>query len=280
MLRRIALASFALAIAFVVACGHQVTPEPTTDNLSGKIQIRFRSVGAMNLSLYTYAIILNTCGEGPPFAPEPNVYGTSFNNYSFGFFIGGNYGTQEPELFQYILNPGTTNQLNPQPVVLSTSITNFILNSNGNNNEFELTFPRSQLDNPLGVPQPCPNIVSATASPTPTAGPSMTATPTANPTASGSTASPSAAPSASPSPYSAPTTQAQATWYLNFFTIDNTGKTVLDTLGPNGAQDDSFAGVSINTQTTNSQTPSKPNGGPEPSDPAAQIQGGEVDNYL
>ena len=66
MPRRIALASFALAMAFVAACGHEVTPEPITNDLAGKMQIRFRTAGAMNLSTYAYAIVINTCGAGPP----------------------------------------------------------------------------------------------------------------------------------------------------------------------------------------------------------------------
>lgn len=266
-------------MAFVVACGHQVTPEPTTDNLSGTMQIRFRTVGTMNLSAYSYAIVINTCGAGPPYAPEPNVYGTSFNNYSFGFFIGGQYGSSLPELFQYILNPGTSNQLNPQPVVLSTSLENFIPNSNNSGNEFELTFPRAQLNNPLGVSQPCPNIsTSASPTPSPSAGPSMTATPTAMP--SGATAAPSAAPSATPSPFASATTSAQQYWYFNFFSI-TTGNnpTVQDSLGIGGATDDTFDGVGVETNLTKSYTLSKATGGPVPPDQAAEIQGGEIDNY-
>ena len=277
MLRRIALASLALAMAFVVACGHQVTPEPTTDNLSGKMQIRFRTNGAMNFSAYTYAIVINTCGEGPPYAPEPNVYNTSFLNYSFAFLIGASYSQSFPVLEQYILTPSTTNQLNPQPVVLSPSTTNFILDSNENNNEFELTFPRNQLANPLGVSQPCPNITAATPTPSPSAGPSMTATPSAAPS-TGATATPSAAPSATPSPYSAATTSAQQYWYFNFFSIANGA--VQDSLGIGGATDDTFNGIGVETNLTQSYTISKATGGPVPSDPAAQIQGGEIDNYL
>jgi hypothetical protein len=257
MLRRIGLASFVAAVALVVACGHQVTPEPnldTNNNLAGKMVIRFRTNGPLNFNTYTYAIVIDTCGVG---APLPNVYGTSFFGYSYSFLTGGSYGTAIPALLQYIITPGSSNSLNGQPVILSSTNTELILNSNGQGNEYEIVFTREQLDNPLGVTQPCPNITPA---------------PTASPVSPAPTG-------ATPTPTSQPTTSAQQYWYFNFYTINATNKTIIDSLGIGGPTDNTFNGVGVETGTTNSNPVFKATGGAEPSDPSAQIQGGEIDNY-
>ena len=270
MLRRVALAFFAVAIAFVVACGHQVTPEPNSlanNNLSGKIVLTFRTNGPLNFNSYTYAVIVDTCGEGTPY---PNVYGTSFNGYSFAFLIGGQAGQAFPVLDQFILTPSQQNSLNPITVPANPNLESFTPNYENLTNEFQIVFSREQLDNPLGVSQPCPNIT-----PIPTTG--------VSPTASAS-AGASSAPSASPSPVagatSMPTTSAQINWYFNFYSIDNTGKIVLDSLGQGGATDNSYDAPGIDTQATGQYPIFKATGGTTPSDPSAQIEGGEIDNYL
>lgn len=268
MLRRIALVCFAVAVAFVVACGHQVTPEPNGNlNLAGKMQIRFRTNGPLDFTTYTYAIVIDTCGNGPPL---PNTYETTFTSYSYAFLLGGQAGTAFPVLEQFLLNPSSANSLNPQVVPANPSLSSLTLNSNGQNTEFTLTFSREQLDNPLQVAQPCPNISPAPIS-TATASPSAVAS-------TGASAGPSASPS--PAPTSLATTSAQQYWYFNFFVLDATGRTVIDSLGIGGPTDNTFNGVGVETGSTNSNAIFKAAGGPVANQQAAQLSGGEIDNYL
>ncbi len=271
MLRRVALACFAVAIAFVVACGHQVTPEPNSlanNNLSGKIVLTFRTNGPLNFSTYTYAVIVDTCGEGTPY---PNVYGNSFNGYSFAFLIGGTSGQAFPVLDQFILTPSQTNSLNPQVVPANPNLESFTPQYENQLNEFQLIFSRAQLDNPLNVAQPCPNIT-----PAPTTGTSPTASASASASASNA---PSASPSPNVSATSMPTTAAQINWQFNFFTLDNAAHTVLDSLGIGGGNDNTYPAPLIDTQVTNQYPIFKATGGSVPTDPSAQIEGGEIDNY-
>ena len=273
MLRRIALASFALGIAFVVACGHQVTPEPNNSDLSGKVVVRFRTNGPINLTNYTYAIVINTCGSGPPYTPYPNVLGTTNANYSFAFLLGGQYGLTFPALEQFVLANNSSSQLNPQPVALSQSLNNLVLNSNGSPNEFTLTFTRAELDNPVGASQPCPNITpapSSTPSVSASAGATPTATPTPTPLSSGQTPSPSPSPTIAPN--GQPTTAAQEYWYFNFYSINNTSpKQVLDSLGNGGPNDITYDAPAIDTDSTHQYTIFKAVGNAEPTDPSAQM---------
>ncbi len=284
MLRRAALVSFALAITLVVACGRQVTPDPGLTNgnlnLSGRMVVRFRTNGPMDFTKYTYAIVVDTCGGGTPF---PNAFATTFNDYSFSFLVGGIYGVAGPALFQYIITPGVANSLNPQQVPLGASTTQFLTNSNQQNSEFQLTFVRQQLNNPLQVAQPCPNITPVQSGPTASASAgtsplaSSSATPTARPTAS---TSPTATMTPIPMPpNSQPTTLNQRFWYFNFFTIDTQSRIVVDSLGIGGAQDTTFNGIGIAVDISENYPIFKQTGSIRPSDPAAQLAGGEIDNF-
>jgi hypothetical protein len=77
-----------------------------------------------------------------------------------------------------------------------------------------------------------------------------------------------------------PTTAAQVNWYFNFFVLDTAAKTVLDSLGQGGATDNSYDAPAINTQTNSFNAIFKATGGTGgPSDPSAQLAGGEIDNY-
>jgi hypothetical protein len=67
-------------------------------------------------------------------------------------------------------------------------------------------------------------------------------------------------------------------WYINFFTIDTTGR-VQDSLGLGCAQDTSFV-FKINTAiSTQNALPVHNFGFCSPSNPSAQVQGGEIDSY-
>jgi hypothetical protein len=181
--------------------------------------------------------------------------------------IGGNYGLSVPELYQYILTSNSNGSLNPQYVPLGPSLTQFALDSNNENTQFQFTFTRAQLDNPKHVAQPCPNIA-----PTPATG----ASPTTEPTTT-SAATPTATPS--PGPSSMPTTAAQQYWYFNFFSLSASTLQPLDSLGFGAGNDDTYPSPAINTNTTNTYQLTKQVSTMEPSDTSAQITSGEIINY-
>ncbi len=115
-----------------------------------------------------------------------------------------------------------------------------ILNSNGSNSEFTLQFQRALF-----------NTIPPTASPTPT----TTSLPTAE-----------------------PTTTAQSIWNINVFTIDNNNN-ILDA-GGLGVSDTSFSLQVDTTMNVDNALPFRKAGATAPSDPAAQIIGGEVINAM
>lgn len=286
MLRRPALVTFASAALLVAACGHQVTPEPSLNgqgnNLTGSILIRFRTVGMMNPSMYDYQIVLDACGGNTPY-PNPNT--TTYLAYTFSFNVGTSpfgVSTTFPILLQYIVTPGTQNQLNPQIVRTSVSEATLTPNDNGQGNEFTLVFPRALLNAPLGPSAlPCSSSLVSPApvpvSPTPTSTATSTTSP---PVPSPTGTSPSPSPSPTGTSPAAPTNLAN-TWKFNFFTINASSGQVLDSLGTGGPTDTSYNQAVIDTTTTN-QTPiiKQTDITGAPSDPAAAIAGGEIDNYL
>ncbi len=269
MLRRAALTALASAALFVAACGHQVTPEPSLNgqgnNLAGSMLVRFRTNGPMDFSRYDYQIVIDACGGGTPY-PNPNT--TTYLDYTFSFNVGTSpfgLATTFPILIQYIVTPGTSNQLNPQIVRTSSSQTTLTPSDNGQGTEFALVFPRALLNAPLGPSAlPCS---SSRLSPTP---PSPTGT--------------SAAPTPTGTSSAAPTTLA-STWRFNFFVIDPSALNspthgVLDSLGIGGPTDTSYNGAIIDTTTQNNTPIIKVTDITGlPNDPNAQIAGGEIDNY-
>ncbi len=253
MLRRAALVTFASAVVLAAACGHQVTPSPSAanNNLAGSMLIRFRTVGAFNFTKYDYAIVINTCGGGTPY---PNVYATTFLNYTFSFDIGTTRfaaATNFPILVQYLLRPGTSNQLNPTNVGISPTEYTFNPNSNGQRNEFTLTFPRALLADPLGPSNlPCNGPLQ-----------------------------PSGSATTLPSPF--PTTQAQSRWAFNFFVVDPISGRPQDSLGPDGPTDNTYSQAVVDTTTTNVTLANKqPTILGATSDSSAQLASGEIDNTL
>jgi len=286
MLRRVAIVSFAIAALLVVACGHQVTPSPNplNNNLSGHVVIKFDTVGQLDFTDFTYAIIIDTCGTNPP-TPYPQAFTSgSLFAFSYAFFIGGKFGTALPQLVEYFVNPNSNGTIQSVDVPENPSLEQLQLDDNGQGNEFELIFDRAELDNPLNQAQPCPLLSPLPVSPSPSS--SAGSSPTAGPTSTASarapyvaTATPVASPTASPTatPAGPPTTSAQQYWYFNFFTIQ--GTTILDSLGIGGPTDQTFNGVGMETNTTNDYPIFKATGGVEPSNPAAQLEGGNIQNY-
>jgi hypothetical protein len=137
---------FACLIAIAVACGRQVTPDPTgPSNLAGKMVIRFRTAAPMDFNNVNYFIIFNTTGNGAQ--PYANGYGTTYANYSFAFVVGAANGgsTALPTLFQYYLVPGTSSGVQVRAIPVSP-YTSLQVNTNGQNSEFTLTFDRAQFN--------------------------------------------------------------------------------------------------------------------------------------
>jgi hypothetical protein len=207
--------------------------------------ITFGTNGPMDFTNFNYVVVFNTSGTGGE--PYPNAYATSFLNYSYAWAIGASYGTALPVLIQYVLTPGNNNQLNPIQVHYNPPEVALVLNYNGAGSEFQFTFVRTLLYDPLGVgPSPSP--------------------------------SPSAAPNATPTPAVTLPPNFSTTWYINFFTIDKYNN-VQDSLGIGGATDTSFSFSCDITQ--NFMDPIfRQTGANLPANAAAQISGGEIDNYL
>ena len=151
MRRRVAAVTVMLA-TLLAGCGRQITPEPKTNNLAGEIVVRATTAGALDFNTYTYAIAIDTCGTGVPY---PQAAFTGYLSYSYVFFIGGFAGTAAPELFEYYFNSGSITPL--QVNNLNPSTTAFVPNFNGQPTEFQFTFERADLNNPLNIAQPCPN---------------------------------------------------------------------------------------------------------------------------
>lgn len=271
-LRGAALAVFALAVSVVVACGHQVTPNPPTSVLSGDVVVRFRVNGNFDFNDYTYAIAIDTCGAGTPL---PQALLTGFKSYSYVFFVGAAYNIANPELYEYFVNTNSSGSITRQMVRFDPSLVFFNPNDNTQGTEFELIFPRDQLANPLNQTTPCANLPSVSVSPIPSTSPG--ASPTATSTATlAPGASPSPSPGPTPNPY--PTTQAQTTWYFNFLIFQ--GTQVLDSLGPGGATDVTYSSAYIDTSTYDDLPVYKiVGGGGVQGNPSAQLSGGEIINY-
>jgi len=205
----------------------------------------------MDFADFNYIIVFNTCGlNGEPY---PNAFNTTFYNYSYAFVIGAQTGggfTALPTLLQYLTVVGTTN-LNPHAVPIGPSTVNALYPYLGQNTTFQVSFLRSQLNNPRAANPACPPGGGPTPSPVPSA------TPTPGPTAS-------------------PDYNVNV-WYINFFVVNSAG-VVQDSLG--GPTDSSQFRFSIDVTQGSQNLIVRLAGAQGPSNPAAFITGGEVDNYV
>lgn len=227
--------------------------------------IRFNVQQAMDFTNYTYAIVFNTSGVGG--TPYANTqFQGGFLNYSYGWFVGGAFGTVQspPVLVQYYVTPGNASQASTQQIVVPLNLATLTLNSNGQNTQFTLLFNRGLLDRPpiaTSAPSPTPAPTSTGASPTPTA---TGATPTPSPSGGNSC--------------STLYTYICDVWYVNFFVLDRNG-VPLDALGLNGRNDTTFSlPLPTNTSFDFVQQLSVPAGAVQSGSGASQITGGEIQN--
>lgn len=290
MIRRISAALLLLTATFVVACGHQVTPNPPSaeSDLSGYMQVKFGTSGPIDFTNVDYVIAIDLCGSGVPY---PNAFASgSYSSYTYAFLVGGGFGsTALPRLFEYYLNPNSSGSLTKLPVDnLNPSTTQFVYPYQDQTNEFEFTFKRSSLNDPLGITPACPNSTAIPATPTPSASATPTASAGASPTPS-AMASGGASPSASPTP--SPTGTGGdlstgvsvppylTTWTFNFMTFSPSSLSPLDSLGLGGPTDTSFSGLPIYTPTVQTYVYNRPPPYQVPSNASAYITYAEVDSY-
>ncbi|MBV9647088.1 MAG: hypothetical protein JO043_06480 [Candidatus Eremiobacteraeota bacterium] len=272
MLRRASLLLFLLAIGLAVACGRQVTPNPTFSNLAGTLEIKFRTNALANFMQYNYFIAVNTSGNGQ----EPYAVGfqnRQFSNFSYAVVQGVNSaatGSVLPILLQYYLIPNVQ-QPRTQQFNLNPATTQLQLNTATTSaySEFIVIFARSQ----LSLPSP-----TGTSGPTPSASPSgkPTPTPTPSPTGTGPTPTPTPLPSG-PTPVASPTIPSQSTWCINLFITDANGVNVYDALGL-GAQDHSFNQGCFDVNTPLDRVYRQPLEVAPPPDPSSQLYGFELIN--
>jgi hypothetical protein len=265
MLRRASLALFVLAIGLAVACGRQVTPNPTTAGFPGTLELKFRTVATANFSLYNYFLVVNTSGNGQ----EPYVSGFQngqYANFSYAVVTGVSSGatnTVLPILVQYYVIPPTT--VRTLQFNLNPATTQLLLDTTTSSayNEFTLIFARSQLSLP---------------SPTQTSGPTPSPTPTHRGPTPSPTPIPTGAGTPAPTPVSSPTTTAQSTWCINLFTTAGPPTFVpLDALGL-GVTDHSFNQGCFDVNQSVDRVYVQPPEFAPPQDPSSQLYGFELIN--
>jgi hypothetical protein len=274
MLRYVYVGVFLVGLACAVACGRQVTPNPTLSGLSGEILLKFRTIGTPNFLLYNYILAVNTTGN----SQEPYAIGFQngqFQNFSYAVVTGAlTQNAVLPVLIQYYLIPGAQvpgfRILNFNP---ATTQLNLNTSSTTSYNEFQIVFQRAQL-------ALAPPTATTPPSPTPTPKPTKsTPTPTPSPTPSPGSGSGSGS---QPTPVSSPTTSAQSTWCINLFITGSSqggAAQVYDALGL-GATDHSFSSGCFNVNDYQDKVYNQPL--PEanpPVDPASALYGFELVNF-
>ena len=277
MFRRLSAISVMLASSLVVACGHQVTPNPPNAfaDLSGYMQIKFQTSGPLDFNDFTYAIAVDMCGSGVPY---PNAFTSgSYASYTYGFLVGGGFNTALPILYEYYLNPSSSGSLTEVQVSsLNPTTTQFAYPYQGQTNEFQFTFLRSLLNNPLNLQPACPGQPVVTPSPSPVG--TATATPTspasgASPTPSPTGTNPNDSTGVSVPPY-------LTTWTFNMMVFPAGARSAaVDSLGLGGGTDTSFSGLQVYTPTQGEYPYYRPQPYSIPANPSSYITYVEVDTY-
>ncbi len=264
MIRKLSLLVLATSL-IVTACGRQVTPDRAGVGpgglTSGYMQLKFRTVGQLDFSTYLYVIAFNTTGTGS--SPHAlNAANTNFPDFSYEFVVGGSGGTANVALYQIIkqLPGGGQTVVQARPLQIG-NLVNLNTNSNGQGNEFSLTFSRTLF---FGLFTPTPG-------PTPTLSPTPSPTPTGATPSPVPTGSPTAVPTVAP-PFS-------NIWYWNFFvaqpapggSFDLTTPTIMAFSQANlGASDTTFVGGPLDINTNFDTAPVNATLSPTVA-PAAQI---------
>ncbi len=254
--------AIAVAATILAACGRQLTglSAPGAGLIqSGHMLIRFRVAGPLDFTNVQYFILFNTNGNGRE--PYPSGLLSGLTNYSFALVVGGSPSLSQPLLFQYYLAPGAA-LIGTFKTIIPPQYISYVPNSGGNpsgGGEFTVNFDRRLLygQNLTGAPTP---VASASAA--------ATTAPLASPTP---------APTFTLNPNVQPTTAAQHMWAINFITTD-TNNVPIDSMGPFGPTDTTFA-VGIFDTTKSFDFPYvKPVGTSTVQNLGAQLQSFEVIN--
>lgn len=144
MIRRFSLLLLSVAL-LVSACGRQVTPDRNGGSgpgglASGLMQVKFRTQYPMDFTNVAYVIAFNTSGTGTtPYAQygnQPNLY----KDFWYEWVVTGG----QAQLFQFERQSvGGSTQVSAVPVYPGPTDYTLLLNSNGTNTEFTLTFQRA-----------------------------------------------------------------------------------------------------------------------------------------
>ena len=254
-----------LGALIVSACGRQVTPDRAGQNggsglTPGFMSVKFRTNGQFNFSQYAYLVVFDTIGDGQ--TPRSNTLQTNWAGYSIGLVVTAVGSNVQATAYQYYRPPGAPPTQQPSLLPLPTTPQQlvFIPNSNGQNTEFTIQFALS-IANGYG---------GATPSASPSASPTASPSPTPTATASGATPTPS------PTPINAFSTN----WTFNYFVAQpsNGNFQPVDSLGLGGGSDTSFSSPVLDITSVFDTTFYGTPGGTHPTDPSAQIFGGEIAN--
>lgn len=155
MLRKLIFAVSVIALTFA-ACGRQVTPDrPDQGGSSGLppgfMQATMTVAGTLDFTNVAYVFVFNTSGTGGQ--PYPQGLLTNYQNYSFVVIVGGTGGAVAPQVYQIVRgsNGGVPTK---QIIPYTPQQLQFNPNSNGQGNQFSITFDRNLFNGIVPTPTP------------------------------------------------------------------------------------------------------------------------------
>ena len=120
------------------------------------MQVKFTTTGVMDFNTYRYVIVFNTAGlrEGSganqmePYAQTGNAGNGgsgAYLNYCFAIVVGGSGGSVTAQAIQYVPQQSTSGGTVkfPYPLVLPPQDLLLTLNTNGQQSQFTVLFPRT-----------------------------------------------------------------------------------------------------------------------------------------
>jgi hypothetical protein len=230
---------FVILIAVAVACGRQVTPSPGSNNNNLAGKMVINFRTTQAMDFNNVNYVIVFNTTGNGEEPYANGWGTTFKNYSFSFVVGASAGGVTTLPSLFQYYITPGAASLVQALQIPVSPSSTSLQLNTNGKNSQFTLTFDRSQ--FAIPSPTE----------PTPGPT-------------------------PTPVPGPTGQGLRYWNINFITTDRNG-VPLDALGF-GATDTSFT-FSQDTATINDQTiPPRPAGITPPSNPAAFIDGGDIQN--
>lgn len=162
--QRLAFVVTSSAALVCIACGRQVTPNPSGLGAGGAppgyTAFFFNAAAPFNFSSYEYMFVINTTGNGV--TPSTDTFQTNWAGYSFALVARGNGAASLAQFVQLL--PSKNGKGPPGWLALGTNpqLFSYNLNGNGTGTEFSLLVKDSVFG---GIASPSP---SPSASPTPT----------------------------------------------------------------------------------------------------------------